>query len=333
MVTLKDIADLTGYSISTVSRAFSNKGRVSEDTKKRVRSVAEELMFKRGATAQSIDSIGWTIGIAIPARGEYFRDDPSSSVDLRSLQAALEQRSHRSVLIPCEEGDAGVARIMKAIEEEKLDGIVVSDPPADGILPSTLAANAVPYVVVNGIFRNSGFNQIDYDNYAGMKALVAELVAGGRRRILALSGPSNHLVSHNRYQGMQDALVEAGIDGPLLKLDGAFSMESGYARCASVLAERRDFDAVVAFSDYIALGAMRAAREAGLAIPKDIAVTGFDDIEFSRFSEPPLTTVRRWSEIAAPIVVETLTRLISQRPEIVRIEILLRTTLQLRQTT
>lgn len=334
MVTLKDIAELTGFSISTVSRAFSNNGRVSEETKKKVRSAAEELMFKRGTTAQSVESIGWHIGIIIPSSGEYFRNDPSSSVELRSLRAALEQKGHHYSLITNEGGAAACSRILHSISENAMDSVIISDPLMDPSLPIALASKGIPYVIVNGIFRNSAFNQIDFDNFGGMKELISGQIAAGKKRMLVLAGPHDHLVSDNRMEGLLAALSGAGLSSDVITVKyGPFSMESGYTRCKEALEISKDFDIIVGFSDYIALGAMRAAREAGLGIPKDIAVTGFDDIEFSRFSEPPLTTVRRWSEYEGILVVETLERLISHGAHIDKIEILLKTAVLTRMST
>lgn len=301
MVTLKDIADVTGVSISTVSRVMSGKGKISEETKRKVLSASEELMFKRGAAESAFPGKKRRVGILIPASGEYYNDDPASSTDLRSLRTAFELRGDSTVLLPMDAFDPEA--LMTAIRTQALDGVIVSDPGPDPSMPRLLKAKGIPALIVNGVFPSGEFCQADYDNEGGMDRMAELVLAKGHLRVAVLAGPESHMVSQNRMAGLRAAFSRCAVGLPEEAITwGPFSMDSGYDRCGALLSGESSFTAVIAFNDYLALGAMRAIKDRGLRIPQDIAITGFDDIEFARFADPPLTTVRRYSEHAATMV-------------------------------
>lgn len=317
MVTLKDIAEMTGVSISTVSRVLSNKSSISEETRQRVLGVAKELMFKKGIVSQTINEVHWHIGIVVPGSGEYFHNDPASSVDIRSIVSVLEQKGHSSTILFYDDLFGADQPSTKALNHLDLDGLIISDPMVSGNSVSRVAASGIPYLMFNGIYEHGSYNYVDYNNREGMKDLVAYVISKGYQRIAMLAGPESHLVNQNRYEGFLEAFREAGREpDPAMMLFGDFSLESGYQNGRRLMSAEVRPDAIVAFSDYIALGAIRAIKEAGLSVPGDVAITGFDDIELAQYSDPPLTTVRRYSEHAAELIVTTLERLIVHGGEI-----------------
>lgn len=312
MTTLKDVAELAGVSISTVSRVLSNRGKISEETKERVLNVANELLFKKGAVQNSLDSRTYHIGLIIPDQGEYYHDDPATSSDVRSLRDSFERNSHRSSIFFYSAQDAGTKKFRNWVESAQPDGIILSDPPSDGLLLAEVLGTGLPYLVVNGQVPGVEHNVVDYRNEQAMAELVRRAISLGHRRFLLLTGPQNRAVSQNRLTGARSAIEEAGISfDEQIVLPGNFSIESGYTRTAELIRGNTAlFTCVVAFSDYIALGAMKALKEAGLSVPKDVSITGFDDIEIAKYSEPPLTTVRRFTPGYASLVTEELIRAI-----------------------
>ena len=311
MVTLKDIAEITGVSISTVSRVLSNKSSISEETRQRVLGVAKELMFKKGIVSQTINEVHWHIGIVVPGTGEYFHNDPASSVDIRSIVSVLEQKGHKASILFYDDLFGGDQSVAKELQHRNLDGLIISDPMVRGDSVSRVAASGVPYLMFNGIYEHGSYNHVDYNNREGMKELVSYVIAKGYQRIAMLAGPESHLVNQNRYEGFLEAFRDAGREpDPAMMFFGDFSLESGYQLGCRLMSAQVRPDAIVAFSDYIALGAIRAIKEAGLRIPRDVAITGFDDIELEQYSDPPLTTVRRYSEHAAELIATTLENLI-----------------------
>ena len=326
MVTMKDIADLTGVSISTVSRVLNNKGKISTETKKKVLGAAAELMFKKGMVSQSVGTLSHRIGIVVPGRGEYYHDDPASSSDIRSIRSGLENEGHSAATIPYNPvEDPTGEMVMMELRDRKVDGVILSDPPVDSPVAALIRESSLPMIQVNGIPAAAAENHIDYNNYSGMKEITEKVLQKGHTDLVVLTGPEKRSVSTNRMEGYLAALEEHPADITHAIIPGDFSLDSGYRRMKDHLELTRDFTAVIAFSDYIAMGAMRALRESGLSIPSDVAVTGFDDIEMARYTEPPLTTVHRYSDRYAPFVISTLSNLIEKGSDVETLSILFRT--------
>ena len=316
MVTLKDISELTGVSISTVSRALKGSSRISDATKKLVQEAANELMFKKGIVSQAVRPVSRNIGILFPAFGEYYHDDPTSSSDLRGLRNIFELSGHSVTMIPFEFDNEGSFQKLKTLlDGQKIEGLIISDPPYYSKIPDSLNEIKIPFIVVNGIYRAAGLKQMDFDNYSGMKNLAEYLIDSGAEDFAVFTGPENRNVNKNRLDGLMDAFEDHGIK-PVCIYPGEFSMDSGYERGVKLLQEHPAVKTLICFSDYIALGAMKAVKEDGKRIPEDIRVSGFDDVSFSQFSDPPLTTVKRHSEQFAPLVMSNLINFIEKGADV-----------------
>lgn len=316
MVTLQDIADITGLSISTVSRVLNNKGKISDDTKRKVLGAAEELMFKKGVVSKTLDQYRYNVGIIIPQSGEYYHDDPNSSVDIRTIRGCFEQRGHATALYIYTQEKKAEENILKRLRSDGIQAVLVSDPLVEGKLIDLLIRENIPYVIFNGVYRDREYNYIDFDNYKAMKELTQLVLSKGHKKLLILAGPHTHLVNQNRLEGLFSALDEHNIklaDEDLLF--GSFSLESGYQRAKEYMFQK-EYTAIIGFNDYIAMGAMKAVRESGRKIPQDIAVVGFDDVEFAQYTEPPLTTVHRLSDYIGALIVSTLTELCMHNKDI-----------------
>ncbi len=327
MVTLKDIAELTGVSISTVSRSLKGSDRISDATKQLVQEAANELMFRKGIVSQTAKPVIRQIGLLFPAYGEYYHDDPTSSSDLRALRNTFELTGHKVSMLPFDFNTAGsLSRLKSQIENDSIEGLVLSDPPYDSRLPEYLEDLGIPFIIVNGIYRNSSYKQIDFDNYQGMKGLTEYLIRKGYGEFAVFTGPEDRSVNKNRLDGLTDAFTEAGQE-PLCIVPGKFSLESGYERGVQLLKSYPGVKTLICFSDYIALGAMKALKEAGKSVPGDIRVTGFDDVSFSQFSDPPLTTVKRHSEDFSSMVLTYLISFIEKGRDVASCTILFKTEL------
>jgi len=306
MITLKDIADLAGVSISTVSRVMNNKSTISEETRKRILSAAQELKFKKGIISQVNTEKKFTLGMIVPGSGEYYHNDPESSVDVRSLSAAFEQAGHHIELLLYGAGD-DPSGIIDKIKVGGIEGVLLCDPLEESQIPRSLVKAKIPFVVTNGIYNDKGYYQIDYDNYQGMFDLISLVLDKGHREIAVITGPVEHMVTQNRLSALQDSMVERGFHfDEHLMASGPFSLESGYTAARKLLEKHPEITVFVCFSDYIAMGAMKAVREKGLAIPGDISITGFDDIEMASYVEPPLTTVHRFEPDASLLIARAL---------------------------
>ena len=188
---------------------------------------------------------------------------------------------------PEEQGEA--LRAMRG----RVDGLLVLSPYADqpGFLTDNLPAG-LPVVLVNTQLPDSDYAALSVDNYGGATAMVEHLVGAGHRRIAFICGPKDNFDARERLRGYRDALARLLPDTQPLELPGDFDEASGYEAGKSIVASKHRPDAVFAANDMMALGCLYAFNEAGVRVPDDIALAGFDDIPLARFVHPTLTTMR-----------------------------------------
>jgi DNA-binding LacI/PurR family transcriptional regulator len=334
MVTLKQIADLTNVSISTVSRVLSNKGNISEETKQKVFAAVEELIYQPGVVTQSARALSpSTIALLIPPKGEYYQDDPTSSIDLRSLIEEFQKNGDTTELLYQNTGNATGEELVRKWDNQEIQGVVIVDPPSRGALVENVIARGIPYLITNGHFRQAAYNFIDFNNYDGAGQITQHLLDMGHRDIAVIAGPENHMVSHNRLDGVRDTLAKAGLSlRPEAVTFQSFSLDGGYAGFQALHAQGCQCTAILALSDFIAMGAMKAMREHGLNIPDDISIVGFDNLRFADFCQPALTTVNRFSKEISYLIVKTLQDLIRFGEKIESVNVNLKTTLITRQS-
>jgi len=328
MVTLKDVAEVAGVSISTVSRVFTGKATISEETRQKVMGVAEELMFKKGLVSQKLTAANYQIAIVIPDSGEFYHDDPSTSADIRSLEQSFQQEGDAVTLLRNSNTEGSVSILLSQIKTLKADGVILFDSLVSSDLPALLADEHIPFLLTNGVLDDPSVSFADFDNFSAMKELAETVLQAGHTRIAVLTGPGGHLVNKNRMDGLEAAMAAAGLElDPALVVSGFFALESGYERMKTLLplVRERRCTAVIAFSDYIALGAMKALKQAGLRIPEDISIVGFDDVSFAAFSDPALTTVRRDLTGMADLLGRNIRELIGLRTVLGSVQVRIKT--------
>jgi DNA-binding LacI/PurR family transcriptional regulator len=285
--TIRDVARRAGVGIGTVSRVLNDSPLVTDGMRERVLSAIEELGFRRNATARSL-SVGRThhIGVMAP-----FFTSPSSVERLRGVSDCLTPRGYGLVLVDIE---TGRQRADMLGDLSRLDGLlVISLPLTDGEV-AALARDRMPTVLVDA--EHPQLLHIAIDDVQGGRLATEHLLAKGHRRIAFVGDRAypafGFTSSERRCEGYRAALADAGIE-----LDPALERRGGHEReDARVLAERllREGDlptAVFAASDVQALGVLEAAQTAGLRVPGELAVIGFDDIELA--AVVGLTTVRQ----------------------------------------
>lgn len=287
-VTIKDVAREANVSVATVSRALNGQHNVAEAVRRRVQVVAERLRYTPHHAARSLSSRRTrTIGVVLPeVHGEFF-----SELMFGIDQVAREHGLHLLVSSyhgdPREQGDA--LRSMRG----RVDGLLVMSPydDVDGHLADALAMlpNAV---LISSHLSLPGQCRIGIDNHAGARAMVAHLVTLGHEQIAFVSGPQGNHEAEERLRGYRDGLAELLPRSAPWVLQGDFHECSGERAVQSLLAGSSLPDAVFAANDMMALGCLSAFSAAGLAVPADIALAGFDDIPLARHVPPGLTTMR-----------------------------------------
>lgn len=287
-VTIKDVARVAQVSVATVSRALNGHGNVAEEVRHRVLAAAQELRYTPHAAARSLSSRRTqTLGVVLPdLHGEFF-SELMRGID----QVARAQRLHLLVSSyhgnPEEQGAA--LRAMRG----RVDGLLVMSPfVAAPTLLSEHLEPSLPAVLINSQAGLDGTAVLGVDNHGGAMAMVEHLVASGHRRIAFIAGPQDNFDAHERLRGYREALQRLLPGAQEWVLPGDFDEASGHRAGRELLAASPRPDAVFAANDMMALGCLFAFAQAGVRVPADIALAGFDDIPLARYVHPALTTIR-----------------------------------------
>lgn len=312
-----DIAELAGVSQSTVSRALSGAGIVSEETRQKVAEAARQLNYKIDANARNLRlQSAKTIALLM------YEDPVTSGSLINPFFLSMLSSTIKAA------GRRGYDLVISFQDDSDDNADYVGSHRADGIIffgygdyvryadrMARLDEARVPSVTWGPVGAGQPGHFIGSDNVTGAREGVAHLIARGRKRIAFLGHHSEHTPEFlDRYRGYEQALAAAGLRViPGLQRACDISEEAGHREIQALLEEGVSFDAVFAACDLIAIGAMKGLRERGLTIPSDVAVMGFDDIITATFTDPPLTTVRQNTEAAGELMVETLIDLIENR--------------------
>jgi len=293
-LTLEDIARQAGVSRSTVSRVVNGQPNVSDKVRNRVLDVIQNTGFHPNAAARTLASQrSWTLGLLLPHSVSFFFTDPYYPHLTKGIAQACNQYDYTLALFLVgtkEDEDKIFPRVSR---KGLLDGVIVqSGHHGDQSIIGRLVDANMPLVVAGRPFRFDNVSYIDIDNIQAAYSAVRHLIGLGYRRIGTISGPVSSTVGIDRKEGYLKALAESSIPfDESLVAEGDFTESGGYAAMQSLLPAGPD--AVFAASDIMALGAIRAVREAGLRVPEDVAFVGFDDLPLAALSNVQLTTVHQ----------------------------------------
>jgi LacI family transcriptional regulator len=284
---IRDVARLADVSIATVSRVFNDSTRVSEQTRRHVRTIASRVGYWPNTAARSLTtSRTSTLGVLLPdLYGEFY------SEVIRGIDQAA-RRDGYQILISGSHADTvtliTAARAMHGLVE----GLIIMAPDNRSAAALQEIMESIPAVLLNPPCNDGKCQAISIANYDGAYAITGHLLSLGHRQIAMVKGPSGNMDSEERLKGYRAAMLQAGISpSPDLEFQGDFTEMSGCQAGRSAIQRNPRPTAVVAANDYMAIGLMSALREAGVRMPEEMAVTGFDDIEIAQYMNPPLTTV------------------------------------------
>lgn len=289
VATIRDVARLAGVSIATVSRALRSPELVREETRQQIMRVVAESGYAPNSLARSLRQhragaiLLMVRDIANPFYPEVFRGAEAAA---RSLGC--------NVLIGNTDDEPARERdYLQLIRTRQADGMIV----VTGRLPESWPGPGQrPIAAVLACEPIAGIEMpiVRIDNVAAAGDMVRHLIALGHRRIAHITGPLDQVIAQDRLTGWRRTLVEAGLPaGGELVAQGDFRLGSGIVAAKRLLATRPRPTAIFAANDESAIGAIQAIREAGLSVPDDLSVAGFDDILFAASSWPPLTTIRQ----------------------------------------
>lgn len=289
--TLDDLAKLSGVSRATVSRVI-NGGSVAPDTRQRVLDVLETTDYRPNLAARNLASgrsgvVGVVMHVApkLTFGDAYFAELLTGICDSLTSEAAgmmlwLGNRTKEETLD-------------QILGMNVLDGLIVTADSSDDPLVDGLRTSEVPVVLVGHRRADRDANYVDIDHEGAAGAVTEHLIRTGRTRIAHITGRQNSVSGRDREIGFKKAMANAGLVTEGLIVSGEYTDESGRLGVDELLERKMDIDAIFCGNDNSARGAMSAVQEAGFTIPDDIAIAGFDDLDFAARLDPPLTTIRQ----------------------------------------
>ncbi len=288
-ITMKQIAELAGVSTATVSKVINGRDEhISEATRNRVLALIEENDYQPNMVAKGLKVKKTnTIGFILPDITNPFFPDIA-----RGIQDVAGKMNFAVVFCNTDNDARREQESVAFMQAKMVDGLIFTRSLRESFFDSYIAKN-IPTVIVDREMdtAGSGIGKIYIDTRAAIYDTTKLLLEKGCRSIAFLS--ALHTSANDRYGGYCQALEEAGVPlDPALVYRDDYSVETGLKGARAILAARK-VDGIVCGNDLIAVGAMQAAGERGLCIPADIRIAGLDDIYFSRFLHPPLTTVEQ----------------------------------------
>ncbi len=308
-ITLNDIARMSGVSRSTVSRVLNDDPNVKDQTRKKVRNILQSIHFQPNLAARGLAAgHSRVLGLVIPIGVSAIFSDPYFPLLIQGVATACNALGY-SVMLWLAEPEYERKTISQIIYNGIVDGVIVSSMQLNEPLVDGLCESERPFLTIGRNTSRERINYVDVDNRSGAYQAVSHILRTGHRRVATITGPRNTIVSQDRYQGYLDAMHERAVPVHVeLTAEGEFSDTTGYLSMKHLL--QHEPDAVFVASDAMAIAAMRAIGEAGLRIPQDVAVVGFDDIPTAATSKPPLTTVRQPIQRTGSVAAEMLIDLI-----------------------
>jgi LacI family transcriptional regulator len=332
-ITIREIADLAGVSIATVSRVVNERDDVADETRDVVRRVIRERGYitnrhARGLSAGHTSHTGF-VGVLVPlVYPVYF------SAILAGAAEALYEQNMRLVLSPTLHEHAREVSLLDRLMHGTTDGALIVLPEESSEELERALASGYSFVVVDPLMPlDERIPSVSAAHMSGADQAMRHLLSLGHRRIGAITGPPGWVATEDRRRGYRAALAEAGIPfDPALEVEADFEISEGEEAAATLLDLPDPPTAIFAFNDNIAIGTINSARERGLGVPQDLSIVGFDDVEHATIVAPKLTTVRQPLAEMGRTAVSLLVRLLGrQRFEALHIE--LATRLVVREST
>jgi LacI family transcriptional regulator len=294
-VTLKDIADEVGVSITTVSRGLAGYSDVAEETRQRIQKVASELGYYPNITARRLQKRRTdTLGFIMPTFGPRFSDPFFSEFIAGIGTEAAEQDFDLLVSTNAPDSDGELAAYRRVVRGGWVDGVIVVRTREDDARINLLCDHGFPFVAFGRTNCSIDYPYVDEDGAAGMQALVQHFIDLGHRRIAFIAPPQGLMFGHDRLHGYIETMKRnrLEIDADWI-VHGDMTQHGGAQAVKKVIRLDPRPTAIVCGNDLMAFGAMNRVQQAGLKVGEDVAIGGFDDIPLAAYVSPPLTTLHQ----------------------------------------
>lgn len=290
--TIKTIAQKARVSIATVSMVLNKKDeRISETTRQKILAIAAELNYQPNVIARSLVTARTkTIGLLIPDVSNPFFAEIA-----KSIETNLSEKNYNVFLCNSNNDKKKEKAYLAELLSRNIDGLIVSSVNAEDFIDKkTIAAARIPILVFDRYADGQDYYTISIEDKKGGALAAGEFADSGHLAIACLCGSTHYRNMRQRVEGFKETLANRSIKiDPALFIASDLTIEGGYQSAKALISpiKERRVTAVFCTNDLIAFGAYQAFKEAGLEIPGDVSVVGFDDIEFSKYLSPPLTTV------------------------------------------
>jgi LacI family transcriptional regulator len=325
MVTIRDVAKESGFSSTTVSIVLNDAPLaryIPAVTKKRIEKAAEKLGYRPNQFARSLRSKrSHTVGVMV-----FDMTDPYCTLVLRGIENSLYQASYLPILTDVHNERTRFERYLEMLLDRRIEGLVVL---ANWLfldinLLADLEKSSIPTALIGHELKGDSMSSVIVDNELGGRLALEHLHSLGHRKIAFIRGPKTLADSAPRWRGIRACAKEHNLelDSRLIvdlpeSRDPLSGFEIGQKLTEDLIKQKRQFTAILAFDDMTAFGAIRALSKAGLRVPDDCSVIGFDDVAPSALYTPPLTTVRQPMEAmgadAVGIVIEGIKSVLEKR--------------------
>lgn len=316
-VNIQEVAKIAGVSPSTVSRALNGFPGISEKTRQRIIEVARKLNYRpnyRGQilTTKSTKNIGLLItDITNPFFPEV----------VRGAEEYASEAGYTILLGNTSESEDKETNYLDFFSRGPVDGIIISASRVSNEHIMKLAEEGLPIVVINRILDHPKISFVSTDMEKGGYLGTMHLLKLGHSKIAFINGPRHSEASQKRLEGYKKALKEGEITyNPEIVSFNLPTAESGYKEAIKLLCTKEPPTAIFTYNDLMAFGVLKAAKELGIRIPEELSVIGFDDIFFSSFTDPPLTTIKQFKDELGRRAVELLFKLMKGEREDLMIE-------------
>lgn len=306
MARIREVAERAGVSPATVSRALNGDPRISEQTRAKVLAAARELDYRPNLIARSLRRQETAkIGVVVSDI-----ENPHFTHAVRAIEDHAFPRGYQVLLCNTDETPEKQHEYLEMLASERVRGVILvpADPKDTSI--AALLDLGIPVVAFDRVVADERADAVFVDNRDGARRATEHLLRLGRRRVALVGGLVDIQTGHERQRGYEEAIAAAG--GEPIIAAGAFRTEPAAWATRQLLAEHADVDAIVAANNLMAIGVLRALREAGRVVPDDVALVAMDNPVWAEMIDPPLTAlaqpVRRMATAAAELLLQRITR-------------------------
>jgi DNA-binding LacI/PurR family transcriptional regulator len=307
--TLSDVARIAGVSLTTASMGLADNPRVAVATKQKVRNAAERLRYVPHSAGRALrmQRVG-AIAVVVPHGTHHVFSHPVLMSLLEGIISVANQHDLMTILSTALSDEDEESAYHHITRGRRADGVIVAAAAAADTHPIQLARSGYPITVIGKTRLMSDVSTVGIDDQGGAYRATRHLIeAHGAKRIAHISGPLGHQSAIDKREGYMAALAEAGLAvDPRLQYEGDYGESSGVEAARAFLPVIASFDALFSSNDHMALGALQVFRAAGIEVPRDLLMVGYDDHPLVRYIRPSLTTVRADMVQVGVIAAQTL---------------------------